>query len=114
MKRKCSTNQISHHLINELKLQLCSIGSSQKPSYLWELSFGDCDHVLNVCHELDIHLNSLKVIQINDMLFIANFEHLLQHLTNLLNDSFIAFIDVSPDLQKPQLLTQQQIQSKKA
>ena len=85
-----------------------------KPSYLWEISFGDCNHVFDICNQWNIDLNGLKVIQINQMLFITKIETLLRHLNQLLDHSFDAFIDVSPQLKCPQLLNREQIEDKKS
>ena len=107
-------NKVDKQLMNDFKLQLISIRLNIKPSYLWEISFGDCDHVFDNCKQWNIDLNGLKVIQINDLLFITKNELLLKHLNHLINSSFDAFIDVSPDLKSPQLLSPQQIKVKKS
>lgn len=108
---------MSNSLSNDLRVQLNSIRLQLKPSYLWELSFGDCDKVYQICDQLNVDLNGLKVIEINEMLFIADIQLLLRHLKQLIENSLNPlnpFIDVSPNLQTPQLLSQQQIEEKKS
>jgi hypothetical protein len=104
---------MSYVLVNELKEQLKAIGLSLKPSYLWEISVGDCDQVIRVCHQLNIDLSNLSVVQINETVFISNIHLLINNLNKLLNQSFDAFINVSPNIQIPQLLNRDQMKTKK-
>jgi hypothetical protein len=104
---------MSYVLVNELKEQLKAIRLSLKPSYLWEISVADCDQVLRVCHQLNIDLSNLSVIQINETIFIANIQLLINNLNNLLNESFDALINVSPNLKVPQLLNKDEMKTKK-
>jgi hypothetical protein len=103
---------MSYVLVNELKEQLKAIRLSLKPSYLWEISVADCDQVLRVCHQLNIDLSNLSVIQINETIFIANIQLLINNLNNLLNESFDALINVSPNLKVPQLLNKDEMKTK--